>query len=103
MMTRPLVLVLVFVLIVLTSQFEWKQQIESETESSLILPHEERHIPHGKESVKEKTILSQEQNIQKLKELIRSLRGQLLQCRSESQAALPELVDELDQLPFRGD
>lgn len=42
--------------IVLTSQFEWNEQVESETETSrpLILSDKEQHIPQGKESVQEK-------------------------------------------------
>ncbi|VVB13426.1 unnamed protein product [Arabis nemorensis] len=105
-MTRSWVLLFVLMFIVLTSQFEWKEQLESETDetsSPLILSDEEQHIPQGKDSLQEKKILSQEKNIQKLNELVRDLRRQLLQCRNENQVELTELVTELDQLPLRGD
>lgn len=49
-------LLFVLMFIVLTSQFEWNEQVESETETSrpLILSDKEQHIPQGKESVQEK-------------------------------------------------
>lgn len=50
-------LLFVLMFIVLTSQFEWKEQLESdeiETSSPLILSDREQHIPQGKESVQEK-------------------------------------------------
>ncbi|CAE6089732.1 unnamed protein product [Arabidopsis arenosa] len=86
--------------IVLTSQFEWIEQVESETETScpLVLSDKEQpHIPQGKEShVHEKKNLSQEKKIQKLNELDRDLRRQLLQCGNENQVELRELETELD-------
>ncbi|XP_010423364.1 PREDICTED: uncharacterized protein LOC104708483 isoform X1 [Camelina sativa] len=103
-MTRSWVLLFVLMFIVLTSQFEWNEQADSETETSrpLILSDQEQHIPQGKESLHEKKILSQEKKIQKLNELIRDLRRQLLQCRNENEVELRELETELDQLLLRG-
>ncbi|RXH76360.1 hypothetical protein DVH24_019248 [Malus domestica] len=54
-------------------------------------------------------ILSQEKNIQKLNELVRSLREQLLQCRGENEivnstsAPLTELLSELERHPLLED
>ncbi|KAL1196951.1 hypothetical protein V5N11_024750 [Cardamine amara subsp. amara] len=103
-MTRSWVLLFVLMFIVVTSQFEWNEQLGSETETSrpLTLSDKEQHIPQAKESVQEKKILSQEKNIQKLNELVRDLRRQLLQCRNENQVELTELATEVDQLPLRG-
>ncbi|KAG7554301.1 hypothetical protein ISN44_As11g005590 [Arabidopsis suecica] len=103
-MTRSWVLLFVLMFIVLTSQFEWNEQVESEAETSrpLVLSDKDQHIPQGKDSVQEKKILSQEKKIQNLNELVRDLRRQLLQCRNENHVELPELETELDQLLVTG-
>ncbi|KAG7549705.1 hypothetical protein ISN45_Aa06g005590 [Arabidopsis thaliana x Arabidopsis arenosa] len=103
-MTRSWVLLFVLMFIVLTSQFEWNEQVESEAETSrsLVLSDKDQHIPQGKDSVQEKKILSQEKKIQKLNELVRDLRRQLLLCRNENQVELTELETELDQLLVTG-
>ncbi|GMN39509.1 hypothetical protein TIFTF001_008728 [Ficus carica] len=86
-MSRPWVLVCLLLVIVFTSQFEWKQQYGNEIE----------------------IILSQEKNIQKLNELVRSLRQQLLQCRGENEVdngtstPLTELLTELEKPPLLED
>nr|VDD34491.1 unnamed protein product [Brassica oleracea] len=56
----------------------------------------QHHIPHGKESVQENKILSQENKIQRFNEHVQDLRRQLVQCRNENQVELTELVTELD-------
>ncbi|CAF2322249.1 unnamed protein product [Brassica napus] len=62
----------------------------------------QHHIPHGKESVQEKKIFSQENKIQRFNEQVQDLRRQLVQCRNENQVELTEVVTELDQLPLKG-
>ena len=47
-------------------------------------------------------ILSQENKIQKLNDMVQDLRRQLVQCRNENQVELTELVTEIDQLPLSG-
>lgn len=104
-MTRSWVLLFVLMFLVLTSQLEWKEQLESEIEASRSLiqsDKEQHHIPHGKESLQEKKILSQENKIQKLNDQVQDLRRQLVQCRNENQVELTELVTEIDQLPLSG-
>ncbi|KAG7601362.1 hypothetical protein ISN45_At05g005450 [Arabidopsis thaliana x Arabidopsis arenosa] len=105
-MTRSWVLLFVLMFIVLTSQFEWNEQVENESETSsrplILSDKEQQHIPQGKESVQVKKILFQEKKIQKLNELVRDLRRQLLQCRNENQVELTELETELDQLLVTG-
>ncbi|XP_065856772.1 uncharacterized protein [Euphorbia lathyris] len=86
-MSRPWVLVFLLLLIVFTSQFEWKQQFGNEIEASPGISRKEQFVSKREEAIKEKIILSQEKNIQKLNELVRSLREQLLQCRSENDGA----------------
>ncbi|KAF8044963.1 hypothetical protein N665_5930s0002 [Sinapis alba] len=102
-MTRSWVLLFVLMFIVLTSQLEWKEQLESEIEASrsplILSDREQHHTPHGKESLQEKKILSQENKIQKLNDMVQDLRRQLVQCRNENQV---ELLTELDQLPLSG-
>ncbi|VYS66039.1 unnamed protein product [Arabidopsis thaliana] len=105
-MTRSWVLLFVLMFIVLTSQFEWNEQVENESETSsrplILSDKEQQHIPQGKESVQVKKILFQEKKIQKFNDLVRDLRRQLLQCRNENQVELTELETELDQLLVTG-
>ncbi|KAL9373958.1 hypothetical protein Peur_033578 [Populus x canadensis] len=85
-MARPWVLVSLLLLIVFTSQLEWKQQFGNEIEASPnISQRDQQQLSSNREEVvKEKIILSQEKNIQKLNELVQSLRELLQQCRSEN-------------------
>jgi len=57
-MTRSWVLLFVLMFIVLTSQFEWNEQVENESETSsrplILSDKEQQHIPQGKESVQVK-------------------------------------------------
>ncbi|KAI5560775.1 hypothetical protein BDE02_16G069600 [Populus trichocarpa] len=86
-MARPWVLVSLLLLIVFTSQLEWKQQFGNEIEASPNISQRDQQqqlSSNREEVVKEKIILSQEKNIQKLNELVQSLREQLQHCRSEN-------------------
>ncbi|KAB1222458.1 hypothetical protein CJ030_MR2G027674 [Morella rubra] len=110
-MPRPWVLVCLLLLIIFISQFEWKQQYGNELEASPNTSQKQPYISETEreESVKEKIILSQEKNIQKLNELVRSLQEQLLQCRGESEVVngtvtpLTELLTELERHPILED
>lgn len=54
-------LLFVLMFIVLTSQFEWNEQLESETDetsSPLVLSDTEQHIPQVKDSLQEKVLFS---------------------------------------------
>ncbi|KAJ4756737.1 Peptidyl-prolyl cis-trans isomerase G [Rhynchospora pubera] len=81
MMPRPVLLLFLLVILMITSQFEWKQQITNELESSSDISQKQQKSPHMEEIVKEKIILSQEKTIQRLNEFIQSLQQQLLLCR----------------------
>ncbi|KAI4370159.1 hypothetical protein MLD38_018535 [Melastoma candidum] len=85
-MSRPWVLVFLFLMIMFTSQFEWKQQFGSEVDPKPSSSSREQ-IDHREEVVKEKIILSQERNIQKLEKIIRTLRQQLQICRGDDMNA----------------
>ncbi|KAF4396945.1 hypothetical protein F8388_004913, partial [Cannabis sativa] len=145
-MSRPWALVCLLLLIVFTSQFEWKQQYGNEIEATPDTSRRQQYISEREESVKEKSpcglwgeiylfpyqaspvmsswfcsenyawilgtctiILSQEKNIQKLNELVQSLREQLLQCKGENEAdngtttPLTELLTELERQPVLED
>ncbi|RWR97110.1 NAC domain-containing protein 40 [Cinnamomum micranthum f. kanehirae] len=84
MMPRPMLLVFLLLTLIITSQFEWKQQLVSEMESSPIVVQKQQQISKREEVVKEKIILSQEKNIRRLNELVRNLRKQLIQCRGSN-------------------
>ncbi|XAR60172.1 hypothetical protein NMG60_11033431 [Bertholletia excelsa] len=84
-MSRPMLLVFLLLILIITSQFEWKQQLVSDMDTSPSVSQKQLQISKREEAVKEKIILSQEKNIQRLNELVRSLREQLLQCRSNNE------------------
>ncbi|KAG5253055.1 hyaluronan mediated motility receptor-related family protein [Salix suchowensis] len=111
-MARPWVLVCLLLLIVFTSQLEWKQQLGNEIEASPNVSQKEKQQQHSsnrEEVVKEKIILSQEKNIQKLNELVQTLQEQLQQCTSENyvlnSTAIPltEHLNEFEQQPVLED
>lgn len=109
-MSRQWVLVCLLLLIVFTSQFEWKQQYVNEAEASQNAFPKQQYASDREESVKEKIILSQEKNIKKLNELVRSLREELQQCRArESEfvnstaTSFAELLTELEHRPIVDD
>ncbi|KAK4492284.1 hypothetical protein RD792_003087 [Penstemon davidsonii] len=86
--------------------FEWRQQLVSDVDTNPRDSQKQQQISNREEVVKEKIIMSQEKNIQRLNELVRSLRGQLQQCRrsnnetlngSSSLNSLTENVIELEQ------
>ncbi|WOL03508.1 hypothetical protein Cni_G12228 [Canna indica] len=81
MLSRPIALVFLLWLIVITSQFEQKQQIVIEAEANPMESRRKQRMLVNEEVVKEKIILSQERNIQQLNELVQSLQRQLLHCR----------------------
>ncbi|XP_058109048.1 uncharacterized protein LOC131252294 [Magnolia sinica] len=84
MMSRPMLLVFLLLVLIITSQFEWKQQLVNEMEMSPAISQKQQRILDREEIVKEKIILSQEKNIQRLTELVQNLREQLLQCRGSN-------------------
>ncbi|XP_066393707.1 uncharacterized protein [Miscanthus floridulus] len=84
MNTRPVVLVLLLLVLVITSQFEWKQQIGEAAEADPATARRRQQLLAREDAVKEKIILSQEKNIQQLNQLIESLQRQLLHCRGSN-------------------
>ncbi|XP_072981508.1 uncharacterized protein [Typha angustifolia] len=84
MMSRPVVLLFLLVILIVTSQFEWKQELVNELETNPGIPQKQQYISNREEVVKEKIILSQEKIIQQLNELVQGLQQQLLQCRGRN-------------------
>ncbi|KAG2670682.1 hypothetical protein I3843_14G096800 [Carya illinoinensis] len=87
MMSRPMLLVFLLLILIITSQFEWKQQLVFDLDSTPSISPKHPQISKREEAVKEKIILSQEQKIQRLNELVRSLRKQLQQCRNNNETS----------------
>ncbi|KAJ1288764.1 hypothetical protein BS78_02G113200 [Paspalum vaginatum] len=84
MNTRPVVLVFLLLVLVVTSQFEWKQQIGDAADADPAAARRRQQLLAREDAVKEKIILSQEKNIQQLNQLIESLQRQLLHCRGSN-------------------
>ncbi|CAN6286257.1 unnamed protein product [Urochloa humidicola] len=83
MNSRPIVLIFLVLVLIITSQFEWKQQI-GEAEANPTTTRRRQQAIEREDAVKEKIILAQEKNIQQLNELIQSLQLQLLHCRGSN-------------------
>ncbi|CAN4119178.1 unnamed protein product [Withania somnifera] len=99
-MSRPMLLIFLLIVLIITSQFEWKQPLVSDIEPSPSISQKQQQISKREEAVKEKIILSQEKNIQRLNELVRSLREQLLQCRSSNETISSNLSALADIAEF---
>ncbi|MBA0807179.1 hypothetical protein Gohar_023002 [Gossypium harknessii] len=99
--SRPMLLVFLLLILIMTSQFEWRHQIvDFDMTPSVTL--KQQQISRREEAVKEKIILSQEKNIQRLQELVWSLQHQLLQCKGNNKtndtiSHLTEHVLELER------
>ncbi|KAL3620214.1 hypothetical protein CASFOL_035126 [Castilleja foliolosa] len=103
-MSRPMLLVFLLMVLVITSQFEWRQQFISDVDTSPRESQKQQPVSKREEFVKEKIILSQEKSIQRLNELVRSLKEQLKQqcmCINETSnstvSSPTENVFELEQ------
>ncbi len=83
-MSRPMLLVFLLVILIITSQFEWRQQLVADVDSIPTGSQKQRQISKAEETVKEKIILVQEKNIRRLNELVRHLQEQLQQCRGRN-------------------
>ncbi|XP_015577655.1 uncharacterized protein LOC8263325 [Ricinus communis] len=101
-MSRPMLLVFLLLVLIITSQFEWRQQLVNDIDTAPAVAAKHQLLSKREEVVKEKVILSQEKNIYRLNELVRSLQQQLLQCRCNNEttnstaSTLNEHVIELE-------
>ncbi|EYU28528.1 hypothetical protein MIMGU_mgv1a016746mg [Erythranthe guttata] len=108
-MSRPTLLVFLLLVLIITSQFEWRQQLVSDAETTHTQSQKQLQISLREESVKEKIILSQEKKLQTLNELVQSLKEQLQQCRSNNETSNSTLssmtgkIIELEQLQILED
>lgn len=81
MVSKPVVLVFLLVVLIITSQFEWKQQLVNELESTA---RNQKHVSSREELVKDQIIFTQEKMIQRLNNFVRNLQQQLVQCRGNN-------------------
>ncbi|KAL5763699.1 hypothetical protein ACOSQ2_016293 [Xanthoceras sorbifolium] len=84
-MSRPLLLVFLLIVLIITSQFEWRQQLVPDLDAAPTVNQKQHQVSKREEAVKEKIILSQEKNIHRLNELVQSLQQQLLHCRANNE------------------
>ncbi|XP_010535709.1 PREDICTED: uncharacterized protein LOC104810930 isoform X2 [Tarenaya hassleriana] len=84
-MSRPILLVFLLVILIVTSQFEWRQPLVSDLDATPSVSQKQLQISEREEAVKEKIILSQERHIQRLNDLVRSLQLQLLRCNGRNE------------------
>lgn len=81
MVSKPVVLVFLLVVLIITSQFEWKQQLVNELESTA---RNQKHVSSREELVKDQIIFTQEKMIQRLNNFVQNLQQQLVQCRGNN-------------------
>ncbi|XP_050367528.1 uncharacterized protein LOC126785895 [Argentina anserina] len=87
MMSKPVLLAFLLVVLIITSQFEWKQQLVPDLDATPSISQYPSQSSKREEVVKEKIILLQEKNIRRLNEVVSSLREQLKQCKSKNQGS----------------
>ncbi|GKV34975.1 hypothetical protein SLEP1_g43301 [Rubroshorea leprosula] len=80
-MSRPMLLAFLLLILVITSQFEWRQQLV-DIDPAPSITQRQQQMSKREEAVKEKIILLQEKNIRRLNDLVQSLQQQLLQCKT---------------------
>ncbi|CAL1367317.1 unnamed protein product [Linum trigynum] len=108
-MSRPMLLVFLLLIFIITSQFEWRQQLVNDIDPTPGITSRQQQLSKREEAVKEKIILSQEKNIHKLNELVRDLRKQLSECKCNNETStatansLTEHVIELERQQFLED
>ncbi|CDP20432.1 unnamed protein product [Coffea canephora] len=99
-MQRPTVVIVLLMMIVLTSRIELKPRTLVQPEVAAGAAATATHL-HGfsdpQQSLKEKIILSQEQSIQKLNELVQTLKQQLEFCRAVSRNAVNDTGTSVSQ------
>ena len=55
-MSRPMLLVFLLLILIITSQFEWREQVKSEVELSPNISQKQQQISKREEAVKEKVM-----------------------------------------------
>ncbi|KAJ7948039.1 Peptidyl-prolyl cis-trans isomerase G [Quillaja saponaria] len=91
-MSKPMLFVFLLLIMIITSQFEWKQQLVADLDSTPRISQKQPQISEREESVKEKIILVQEKNIRRLNELVQHLQEQLQQCRRNTETTNRTLI-----------
>ena len=55
-MSRPMLLVFLLLVLIITSQFEWKQQLVPDVDSNPTISEKQRQISKREETIKEKVL-----------------------------------------------
>lgn len=55
-MSRPMLLVFLLIILIITSQFEWKQQLVADVDSNPAVSQKQHQISKAEETVKEKVL-----------------------------------------------
>lgn len=82
---------LVLLVLILTSQSEWKRQPKNEMDLNVAVSRQ-HHISTKRELIKEQIILSQEKKIYILNELVKNLQQQLAQCHENNSENVTEVA-----------
>ncbi|KAL8029598.1 hypothetical protein ABFX02_14G234900 [Erythranthe guttata] len=85
-MSKPLLLVFFVMILVIVAQIEWRQQFVGEMDPTAADSNPQ--IAKRVELIKEKVILSQEKNINKLNELVKGLKEQLKKCKCSNETLI---------------
>ncbi|KAF5937603.1 hypothetical protein HYC85_025109 [Camellia sinensis] len=97
-MSRPMLLVFLLIILIITSQFEWKQQLVSDIEANPNVSQKQQQISKREEAVKEK-----KRTFRDLMSLYGVFGNNLLQCRSNNDklngtvSSLTESVIDLER------
>ncbi|CAM8889894.1 hypothetical protein QQ045_027283 [Rhodiola kirilowii] len=86
-MSRPMLLVFLLIVLIITSQFEWKQPLVIDQDTTPSASEKQLRISERQESIKEKIILSQERHIHDLKNTVRNLQERLKLCRGSQETS----------------
>jgi len=100
-MSRPMALGLVLLVLILTSQSDWKQDTRTELEESASTVAKREDALTNRETVKQEIILIQEKEIHDLKLKVKSLEEKLQLCECEVPENTTVKVSALEQLNIK--
>jgi len=92
-MSRPMALGLVLLVLILTSQSDWKREAKVDPEGTSVAVSKQQQLQSNHEKVNKQILLIQEKEIYVLKLRVKSLEAQLTRCQCGS------LEDNLEQVP----
>ncbi|XP_024395832.1 uncharacterized protein [Physcomitrium patens] len=96
-MSRPMALGLVLLVLILTSQSDWKQDMKTESEDRTSTITKQEVALTNLEALRKEVILMQEKEIHDLKLQVQSLQEQLKNCKSGVPSNSPSRLTSLEQ------